>query len=135
MPGSFLDTNVLLYSLSADPLKSERAELLISEGGTISVQVLNELANVGIGKMALGWDALQNFLQLMRDLLTIVPLDISTHVERLRLCRRYNLSLYDGMIVSAALLAECDTLWTEDMHHGLVIEDRLQIRNPFFSAG
>jgi predicted nucleic acid-binding protein len=35
------------------------------------------------------------------------------------------------MIVAAALLAGCDTLYTEDMHPGLVIENRLRIVNPF----
>ncbi|MBB6250115.1 hypothetical protein [Nitrospirillum iridis] len=41
------------------------------------------------------------------------------------------LSLYDAMIVSAALQAGCDTLWSEDMQHGLLIVDRLRIVNPF----
>ena len=37
----------------------------------------------------------------------------------------------DSCIIAAALLADCDTLWTEDMHHGLVIDGCLMIRNPF----
>ena len=133
MPGSFLDTNILLYNLSTDPRRSGRVEQLIRDGGTISVQVLNELANVAIRKMALGWDELQTYLETIRQLLAVVPLDLPTHVEGMRLCQRYNLPLYDGMIVSAAMLAGCDILWTEDMQHGLTIDDRLQIRNPFIS--
>jgi predicted nucleic acid-binding protein len=46
MPGRFFDTNVLLYVASGDTAKVERAERLIADGGTISVQVLNEIANV-----------------------------------------------------------------------------------------
>lgn len=49
----------------------------------------------------------------------------------LRLAERYQLSLYDGMIVAAALDAGCDTLWSEDMHDGLVVETQLTICNPF----
>ena len=48
MSGSedFFDTNVLLYLLSADAAKADRAEELLAIGGTISVQVLNEFADV-----------------------------------------------------------------------------------------
>ena len=44
---------------------------------------------------------------------------------------RYQLSIYDAMIVSAALQSNCATLWSEDLHNGLVIEERLTVRNPF----
>ena len=53
MPGSFIDTNVLVYVASGDPVKAERAEKIIADGGAISVQVLNELANVAHRKMRL----------------------------------------------------------------------------------
>jgi predicted nucleic acid-binding protein len=39
------------------------------------------------------------------------------------------------MIVAAALLAGCDVLYSEDMHDGLVIEERLRIVNPFVGTG
>ncbi|HYE27795.1 MAG TPA: hypothetical protein VEA61_06130 [Allosphingosinicella sp.] len=44
---------------------------------------------------------------------------------------RYKLAIYDAMLVASALLVECDVLWSEDMHDGLVIEGMLTIRNPF----
>jgi predicted nucleic acid-binding protein len=47
------------------------------------------------------------------------------------LAAKYQLSVYDSMIVSAALIAGCTTLWTEDMHDGLLVEDRLRVVNPF----
>jgi len=50
MPGSFFDTNVLLYVASGDPAKADRAEELVHAGGTISVQVLNEITNVACRK-------------------------------------------------------------------------------------
>ena len=55
MPGSFFDTNVLLYVASGDRAKADRAEELIGAGGFISVQVLNEIANVVRRKMRLSW--------------------------------------------------------------------------------
>jgi predicted nucleic acid-binding protein len=51
-----------------------------------------------------------------------------------RLAERYALSLYDAMIAAAALHANCGTLWSEDMQHGLVIERRLRVANPFRRA-
>ncbi|SMD04104.1 hypothetical protein [Rhizobium sp. RU36D] len=51
MAGNFLDTNVLLYLAASDTLKADRAEAVVNEGGTISVQVLNEIANVMRRKM------------------------------------------------------------------------------------
>lgn len=131
MPGSFIDTNVLIYLLSADRDKAERAEALLREGATISVQVLNELANVTRRKLGFSWDEVAVFLGNMRELLDVVPLDETVHDEGLRIGRRYELSVYDGMIGAAALIAGCETLWSEDMHNGLVIDNRLRISNPF----
>lgn len=79
MPGSFLDTNVLVYIASADALKARRAEALLSEGGVISVQVLNELANVVRRKMRMSWPETRSFLALLRGLLAVRPLDVATH--------------------------------------------------------
>lgn len=57
-------------------------------------------------------------------------LTIETHALGLGLCQRYQLSVYDAMIVAAAQLGGCTTLYSEDMHHGLVI-DGLTITDPF----
>jgi len=46
MPGSFIDTNILVYLTSSDAAKADRAETIVRAGGTISIQVLNEAANV-----------------------------------------------------------------------------------------
>jgi predicted nucleic acid-binding protein len=134
MPGSFFDSNVLLYIASADPAKAERAERLIAEGGTISVQVLNEIANVARRKMALSWDETRTFLTMMRALLPVQPLTTALHEKGLDVAERYSLSIYDAMIVAAALQADCETLWSEDMQHGQIVEGRLRITDPFAPA-
>jgi predicted nucleic acid-binding protein len=131
MSGSFLDTNVLLYLVSADTAKADRAEALVDRGGTISIQVLNELANVARRKMGFDWAETDGFLESVRALLDVVPLTVETHETGLGLSSRHGFSIYDAMIVSAALLAGCDRLWSEDMHNGLVIDGRLTIANPF----
>jgi predicted nucleic acid-binding protein len=130
MPGSFFDTNVLLYVASGDPAKADRAEKLIGAGGTISVQVLNEITNVARRKMGLSWIETRAFLSMLRGLLLVQPLTIEIHETGLALAERHGLSIYDAMIAASAVHADCDTLWSEDMQDGIVLDDRLRIVNP-----
>ncbi len=135
MPGSFFDTNVLVYIASSDAAKADRAEAIVATGGAISVQVLNELANVARCKMRLSWADTNRFLSLLRGVLTIHPITIETHETGLALAERYRLSLYDATIAAAALLADCDTLWSEDMQTGMMLDGRLRVVDPFRAAG
>ena len=128
---AFIDTNILLYLLSEDSNKADRAETIVRAGGTISVQVLNELANVTHRKLAMSWMEINEFLSLIRSLCSIEPLTIETHDMGKLIAERYKLSVYDAMIVAAALLGGCDTLYSEDMQDGLLIDNKLRICNPF----
>jgi predicted nucleic acid-binding protein len=58
-------------------------------------------------------------------------LTIETHTQGLKLAELYQFSVYDSMIVAAALLADCHILYSEDMQHGLLVEGSLRIQNPF----
>ena len=131
MPDSFFDTNVLLYIASGDHLKADRAEKLIDNGGAISVQVLNEVTNVARRKMRLAWPEAHAFLSLLRGLLTVHPLTVETHESGLALAARYDLSTWDAMIAASAIHAGCDTLWSEDLQHGMRLDGGLRILNPF----
>ena len=133
MLGSFFDTNVLIYLASDNKPKADRAEQLIVAGGIISVQVLNEIANVARRKLHLSWIETKTFLTTIRALLTVFPVSIETHDAGIALAQRLGLSIYDAMIVAAAMEADCTTLWSEDMHHGLLIDKRMRIANPFRS--
>ncbi|HEX7390796.1 MAG TPA: PIN domain-containing protein [Acidiphilium sp.] len=135
MPGSFLDTNVLLYLASDDAAKAGRAEAIVAAGGAISVQVINEVANVARRKMRMDWGETGIFLNTLRELLTVHPVTVEIHETGIALARRYGFSIYDAMIVAAALLAGCDTLWSEDMQHGMVLSEGLRIANPFRDEG
>ena len=126
----FLDTNVLLYLLSANPAKADRAEALLSRRGVISVQVLNEFASVATRKLSMSVAEVREALSTVRTFCDVVPLSIETHDLALDLVERYPLSIFDALIISAATLAKCRTLYSEDMQHGQKI-DGLTIRNPF----
>ena len=131
MPGSFVDSNVLLYLASPLDAKADRAERILIDGGTISVQVLNEFAAVARGKMRLPWQDTRTFLATFCDMFAVEELTVQTHQAGLDLAERYHLSIYDAMIAAAALQAGCDTLLTEDMQHGAVLDGRLRLVDPF----
>jgi predicted nucleic acid-binding protein len=121
----------LLYIASHDQAKANRAEKLLGEGGAISVQVLNEIANVARRKMHMTWAETHAFLSVLRSLLSVHSITIETHESGLALAEAHRLSIYDAMIAAAALHAGCDTLWSEDMQHAGVIGKRLRMINPF----
>jgi predicted nucleic acid-binding protein len=131
MPGSFFDTNVLLYLASSDPVKAARAERLVAAGGTISVQVLNEIANVARRKMRMSWKETHAFLAMVRGLLSVVPVTIETHETGITLAERYGFSTCDAMIAASAMLSGCEVLWSEDLQHDMAVDDRLRVVNPF----
>jgi predicted nucleic acid-binding protein len=131
---SFFDTNVLVYLASDDTAKADRAEAVLAAGGAISVQVLNELANVARRRMRMGWTEIHAWLSLLRGLLTVHPLTLETHDTGLALAARYGLSTFDAMIAASALHAGCDTLWSEDMQDGMVLNGGLLVVNPFRPA-
>lgn len=128
---AFADTNVVLYLLSVDATKARRAREVMAERPLISVQVLNEVTNVARRKQALTWQAIDEFQSLLRGLCAVQALTVQGHDLGRRIAERYQLSVYDAMIVASALLAGCDTLYSEDLHAGLRIEDALTIVNPF----
>jgi len=127
----FFDTNVLLYLLSSDAFRADHAERELSAGGVISVQVLNEFASVAWRKLGMSVAEIREVLATIRAVCTVVPISEEVHDLGLQLIEKYRLSLYDAMIVAAALLAGCKTLFSEDMQHGQIFEGSLQIGNPF----
>lgn len=131
MLDEFLDSNVLVYAFTTD-VRASRAQQLLERGCLINVQILNEFANVARRKLGMSWMELMEALEDIRTLCpTIASVTIDTHSAGLKRAQRYGLSVFDGLVVAAALEAGCATLWSEDMHHGLVIDERLKILNPF----
>ena len=127
----FLDTNLLLYLLSADPLKADRAEELLSAGGVISVQVLNEFASVATRKLNMSIAEIREILAVIRAVCRVAPVSEETHDLGLQFAERYRLSIYDAMILAAARLAGCGLVLSEDMPDGQLFDGGLEIRNPF----
>ncbi len=134
MSRAFFDSNILVYAFSSDA-RSPVAYALLDQGGVVSTQSLNELTAVLRRKQKMSWPETRQAVDLVLTRCpSIVVLDLDLHRLGVRMAERHTLSIYDGMIVAAALIADCDILYSEDMHDGLVIDGRLRIVNPFAPA-
>lgn len=132
MSDSFIDTNIVIYTLSQDAVKENIAIGLLTKSPVTSVQVLSETANVMRKK--LGFDVPSVEAVVDRIALAcskVQPLSVNTLRDGLDLSKRYGFSHYDSLIVASALEAGCSELYSEDMHNGLVVDQQLTIINPF----
>nr|WP_300088635.1 PIN domain-containing protein [uncultured Nitrosomonas sp.] len=128
---AFLGTNIRLCLLPGDEAKSVQAENTIAAGSFISVQVLNEFASVARRKLNMSFAEIQKFLSHIRMICSVVPVTVEVHDQGLRIAEHYGFSIYDALIVAAALSANCTILYSEDMQNSQIIDDRLLIQNPF----
>jgi predicted nucleic acid-binding protein len=128
---TFFDTSVLLYLLSDDNAKADRVETLLSARGVVSVQVLNEFAVVALRKLKMPMSDVREILDTIRAVCAVEPLTIETHDRGLAVCERYRFSLYDSMLVAAALISGAKIIYSEDLQDGQVIESQLRVKNPF----
>lgn len=130
MAATFLDSNVILYLLSGEAHKADRAEALMKQRPTISVQVLNEVTSVCLKKLRLPWPEVESLIVAVKANAVVVPLTVESHALAMAVAQRHRLSFYDAHVVASALLAGAETLYSEDLHHSLQVE-RLRVLNPF----
>lgn len=132
---AFLDTNVLIYAFASSDAREARAKAIVADGGRISVQVVNEFIDVSRRKRGWSWDRVEQTLQVVHDLLgRPISLTDETYRLALRIARDHGFRIYDSLILSAAKLAGCKVVLSEDMQAGQVVEG-VAIRNPFTVPG
>lgn len=130
---AFFDTNVLVYTATSDARKQQASDCL-RRGGVVSVQVLNEFANVARRKLRHDWPQIDRALRLFRASVDdMLPLTVDTHSSAVTLARDHNLNFYDALIIASAIDAGCDTLFSEDLQHDRRFGS-LAIVNPFFQT-
>ena len=126
-----IDTNVAVYAFSKDDRRVVAMELL-GQGPCISVQLLNEFANVSRNKKTWEWPEIEEALDIILRLSSSSrAVDIGVHELGKNVAQRYKMGVYDSLIIAAALLDGCEMLYSEDMQHGVVIDGTLTIINPF----
>jgi predicted nucleic acid-binding protein len=129
----FFDTSVLLYLLSKDAERADRVEALLAERGTISVQVLNEFAAVATRKLKMPLSEVKEILDTVRAVCDVVPVTVETHDRALAIVERYGFSLYDSLLIAAALIAGSKRLYCEDLQHDQLIDRQLRVVSPFIA--
>lgn len=127
----FFDTNILVYSASETP-KTMISERLLRGGGVVSVQVLNEFTAVARRKLGFTFAEVRQVIEAVHATSRIVPMTLETHTCGLDIAERYALNVYDGLILAAAALAGCRTVYTEDMQDGLVV-GAVTVKNPYIA--
>ena len=130
---SFADTNIVIYAEGTDVTKAQRATAILESNPLISSQVVNETVATLTRKYGFTLPEAHEVALSLLDLCEVVPVDADTIREAIRLATRYQLSHWDSLIVAAALLANCDTLYSEDLQHDQLFEQRLRVINPFVS--
>jgi predicted nucleic acid-binding protein len=132
----FIDTNVLLYSISRDPAEARKRDIAVAIVDTdnlaLSVQVLQEFyvqatratrPDAVIHEIAVG--LIRTWLRFKVQEVTLAVM-----LGALELKAIHGLSYWDAAIVAAARALGCRELLSEDMGHGREIEG-LIITNPF----
>ncbi len=127
----FLDSNILLYAIGNDRYKKSLSIELIKKTPVITVQVLNEIPNIMIRKLKLSYQDIHRIIDFIIQKCIIHSIDIITVRKALDISEKYKYSYYDSLIIASALENNCNTLYTEDMHHSQNIENILKIINPF----
>jgi predicted nucleic acid-binding protein len=128
---AFADTNIAIYAEGSDVTKAQRAMAILEPGPIISSQVVTETISTLTRKYGFTLTEAHEVALSLLDLCELVPVGADTIREAIRLAARYRLSHWDSLIVAAALLAGCETLYSEDLQHNQVFDERLRVVNPF----
>jgi predicted nucleic acid-binding protein len=134
----FLDTNVFVYTFDASaPAKASKAITLVRDAiktriGVISYQVVQEFFNVAMRRFESPMSAAEADQYLAATFRPLLAVHSSPALfgEALRLGSKFQLAWYDSLIVAAAIEAQCDVLYSEDLQHGQRLES-VTVTNPF----
>lgn len=136
MPSAFIDSNILLYAVSGRKEERDKTliarRLLLQPDLNISVQVLNEFTANAISPRKHGLSRLEasGHCETWKSLFLVHPLSEVIHELAMQWFVPSKLSLWDSVIVASANLAECETIFTEDLNHGEVFGN-VRVVNPF----
>jgi len=141
MANVFIDSNLWVYAFietqrNEEETKRNKIILLLEEVNkkdniTISVQVINEFHWTVKTKYDVGEGEIRN--KVINGILKakVTPVDLSIYKSAFQIRDNYNISYWDSLIITSALENGCNILYSEDMQHNQLIENRLRIINPF----
>ena len=127
----FLDSNIILYTLTDEVKKKEIAIDLLIEEPTISIQVINEVSNILIKKHNLNISEIKENIKFINEFVIVTLISLNTIYKAYEIKEKYKYSYYDSLIIASAIENNCNVLYSEDMQHNQMINDTLKIINPF----
>jgi predicted nucleic acid-binding protein len=132
---TFIDTNILLYSIYGSASQQEQINVFLKNQSTssiISTQVLKEFTNVCLKKKLNKTTAeLKQHLSQFKQVFTIVEITLKNILIAIKISAQYKFSFYDSLIIATALENKCNILLSEDLQHNQIIKKKLKIINPF----
>ena len=136
----FVDTNILLYAISADPRESSKNAVALrqleSTDLALSVQVLQEFYVQSTRPTRTGRITHQQALALIESWLRFPVQETTVEMVQAALAakERFQLSYWDAAIVEAARALGCKEVLSEDLNAG---QNYAGIRgvNPFLTRG
>jgi predicted nucleic acid-binding protein len=129
---AFIDSNILVYLIdNRSKEKTQKIQDFLSPDFLISSQVIAENVNVCLKKLRITKEDTFDFARRILRRFRMVQITEDVLLKSFEISIKYQLSSWDSIIVATALLNSCSTLYSEDMQDGLVIENKLTIKNPF----
>lgn len=128
----FIDTNILVYAYSNTEIeKKQLADKLLKTDIKISTQIVNEFIWVMTRKYHIDSDKIKKIVKGLFSIYEVILINQKIIEQALTITDRYNYSYWDSLILSSALECECSIVYSEDMQHGQIIDQKLEISNPF----
>jgi len=136
----FIDSNIWIYAFLESEKERVKQQHILSllenlpSVGTVfvSVQVINEFHWILSRKYGIDDATIKaKVTKGISAIASIAPLDFKVYQDAYRIRGKYNVSFWDSLIVASALDNSCAVLYSEDMQHGLMIDSKLKVINPF----
>jgi len=134
----FIDTNVFVYAKLKNPTEShndtEKHRIAVNFLADIEQETVISIDHQRIFQCALRHGIedkiIRQAVKEMTDACLVSPLTLKTVGEAWRIREMYCFSYWDSMIIASAIENRCTILYTEDLQHGQILDNRLQIINP-----
>lgn len=133
-----MDTNLWIYLYAKTPKqKYLKIRQIVDENFKnikVSTQVLGELYHVLTRKKFKTQEEAKDII--VETIATFPVSEISTLnvVKALELQEKYNYSYWDNLLIATAVVNNFQFLYSEDMQHNQLIENRTRIINPFIQS-
>lgn len=135
----FFDTNLLIYLFDrSEQNKHLEVKKIVNstrrKGNLcISSQVINEFINVITGKIEnpISFKEVKGKINLLKEIFDIFPLTFNTSMSAINVKIENNISYWDSLIVASSIENGCSILYSEDLHDGQIIDNKVKVVNPF----